>query len=62
MFVVNKLKGCEFRNFGATEEDAMAWLIVHAIHELKDVKLWNIELKFYRATLSYVTERERVLF
>lgn len=45
--------GCEFRNFGATEEDAMAWLIVHAIHQLQDVKLWNIELKFYRATLRY---------
>jgi len=59
---IKEYHGCEFRNFGATEEDAMAWLIVHAIHELKDVKLWNIELKFYRATLSYAAERDRVLF
>ncbi|ASM48746.1 hypothetical protein PESP_a0505 [Pseudoalteromonas espejiana DSM 9414] len=48
--------GCEFRGFGATEEDAMAWLIVHAVHQLQDVKLWNIEFKFYRATLRYENE------
>ncbi|MDC9498757.1 MULTISPECIES: hypothetical protein [unclassified Pseudoalteromonas] len=48
--------GCEFRNFGATEEDAMAWLIVHAVHQLRDIKLWHIELKFYRATLRYQNE------
>ncbi len=34
----------------------MPWLIVHAVHQLRDIKLWHIELKFYRATLRYQNE------
>ncbi|MBH0044871.1 hypothetical protein [Pseudoalteromonas sp. NZS11_1] len=53
--------GYEFRNFGVTEEDAMAWLIVDAIHQLKDVKLWNIELKYHRATMRYAAEKDKFI-
>ncbi len=56
---IKEYHGCEFRNFGAIEEDAMAWLIVHAIHQLKGVKLWNIELKYHRATMRYAAEKDK---
>lgn len=51
--------GCEFRSFGTTQEDAMAWLIVHAIHQLQDVRLWNVELNYHRATARYEAEKEK---
>lgn len=38
--------GRPFRTFAVTQEDAVAWLIVHALVEEKNIILWNAELTY----------------